>query len=71
MERTDIVSWTFKFQCATTGVPKKGKKKWVLARSPQNLGEMLEWLRAMGYRPEDVAVYDMKTESEYGHSTFY
>lgn len=71
MERVDIVGWTFKFNCATTGVPKRGRKqKWVAERSPQNLAEMLTFIRAMGYRPEDVAVYDMRTESEYSHTRY-
>lgn len=66
--RTDIVSRTFKFNCATTAMPKKGKGV-RLDHSPTNLAEMLTMLRGMGFKPEDVAVYDM--EFQYEHRNVY
>lgn len=66
--RTDIVSWRMKFQCATNGAPKRGKKRTItIEHSPQNLAEMLDYVRAMGYRPEDIAVYDINFETEYSN----
>lgn len=57
-----------KFECRTAAAPKKGKSIRI-DKQPTNLAEMLVMLRGMGFRPEDIAIYN--TEFVYEHGNVY
>jgi hypothetical protein len=66
MERVDVMGWRMSFRCSTMGAPKRGKRRTVISTTaPTNLAEMLEMIRGMGFRPEDIAVHDIGYETEH------